>query len=40
LLLWGNEQAAAERQRAEAEQQRAERLAERLRSLGIDADTV
>jgi hypothetical protein len=33
LLLWGNEQAAAE-------QQRTERLVERLRSLGIDPDTV
>lgn len=30
----------AERQRAEAERQRAERLAERLRALGVDPDTV
>lgn len=33
LLLWGQEKAVAERERAE-------RLAERLRSLGIDPDTV
>lgn len=32
--------AAEERQRAEAEQQRAERLAEHLRSLGIDPDSL
>jgi hypothetical protein len=32
------QQAEAERQRAEAERQRAERLAERLRSIGIDPD--
>jgi hypothetical protein len=34
------QRAEAERQRAEAERQRAERLAERLRSLGIDPDAV
>ncbi len=32
--------AAEERQRAEAEQQRAERLAEHLRSLGVDPDSI
>jgi Uma2 family endonuclease len=40
LLFWGQEQAAAERQRAESERQRAENLAERLRSLGVDPDSV
>jgi len=47
LLLWAVEQLdqqqqqlAAERQRAEAERQRAERLAEHLRSLGIDPNQV
>jgi Uma2 family endonuclease len=34
------QRAEAEQQRAEAEQQRAERLAEHLRSLGVDPDSV
>ena len=34
------QRAEAERQRAEAERQRAERLAERLRALGVDPDTL
>jgi len=47
LLLWGAEQAEAERQRAAAvtsqltaEQQRSEALSRKLRELGIDPDTL
>ncbi len=40
LLLWGSEQLAQERQRTEHEHQRAERLAELLRSQGIDPDAM
>jgi hypothetical protein len=40
VLLWGQEQVEVKRQRAESERQRAEKLAEWLRSLGIDPDTV
>ncbi|HEY9627766.1 MAG TPA: Uma2 family endonuclease [Coleofasciculaceae cyanobacterium] len=38
LLLWGMERIEQERQRAEQERQRAERLAEYLRSQGINPD--
>jgi hypothetical protein len=40
LLPTGDEIAEQERQRAEQERQRAERLAEKLRSLGINPDEV
>ncbi len=40
LLLWSAEQAEQERQRAEQERQRADALAEKLRELGVDPDSV
>lgn len=40
LLLMGNERAIAAEQRAETAEQRAARLAERLRELGVDPDSV
>jgi Uma2 family endonuclease len=40
LLLWGVERLVQEQQRAEQEHQRAERLAEYLRSQGIDPETI
>lgn len=40
LISTGGERAKQERQRAEQEHQRAERLAEKLRALGIDPDSV
>jgi hypothetical protein len=38
LLLWGNEKAEAEKQRADAAERKAERLAEVLRQQGINPD--
>ncbi|MBW4485563.1 MAG: Uma2 family endonuclease [Tildeniella torsiva UHER 1998/13D] len=40
LLLNGDERAEQEKQRAEYEKQRADRLADRLRELGVDPDTL
>ena len=40
LLLWGVERLEQERQRAEQERQRADRLAQYLRSQGIDPDEI
>ena len=40
LLLWGVERLEQERQRTEQERQRAERLADMLRSQGIDPDSL
>ena len=40
VIPTGAEQAEVERQRAEVERQRAERLADRLRTLGVDPDEI
>ncbi|HEY9852738.1 MAG TPA: hypothetical protein V6D28_24915 [Leptolyngbyaceae cyanobacterium] len=40
ILLTGDERAAQAEQRALEAEQRAQRLAEQLRSLGIDPDTI
>jgi Uma2 family endonuclease len=40
LLLTGGERAEQEKQRAEQEKQRADRLAERMRELGLDPDSI
>jgi Uma2 family endonuclease len=40
LLLWRSEVLEVERQRAETERQRSQQLAEKLRELGVDPDTL
>jgi Uma2 family endonuclease len=40
LLLWGAERIEQERQNTEQERQRADRLAEQLKALGIDPETI
>lgn len=40
LLLYGDERAEQEKQRAEQEKQRADRLADKLKELRIDPDTL
>lgn len=40
LLLYGDERVQQEKQRTEREKQRADRLADKLRELGIDPDTL